>query len=202
MRAVNRGIAMIMVAIGVATSLTLAQDRPRARRSLTRPPADNERGLRELTEEEIPPNLNFYAMDPLYDPNAVLGWAQRRIEEKLDRAMVALSMGEDKVYLGWRLLKTDPKTIAFNVYRSTAGGAPVRLNAEPVSRTTDFVDTSAPAGSTNAWWVRPVADGREQDACIRVELPAGAVPIAAPTSTMATTARRDGSSGVSTWAGT
>ncbi len=66
----------------------------------TRPPRDNERGLRELTEEEIPPNLNFYAMDPLYDPNAVLGWADERIEEKLNRGMLAIPMGDGKVYLG------------------------------------------------------------------------------------------------------
>jgi hypothetical protein len=113
-------------------------------------------------------------MDPLYDPNAVLGWAPQRIEEKLDRGMVALSMGEGQAYLGWRLLKTDPDGIAFNVYRSTAGGAPVKLNAAPVSNTTDFVDTSAPVGRANAWWVRPVVDGREQDACIRAEFPADA----------------------------
>ena len=37
----------------------------------TRPPENNERGLRPLTPEEIAPNLNFYAMDPLYDPNAL-----------------------------------------------------------------------------------------------------------------------------------
>jgi len=168
-------MTMLSLALVLSASLAAAQNsRTRGRVGGTRPPADNERGLRELTQEEIPPNLNFYAMDPLYDPNAVLGWAPQRIEEKLDRGMVALSMGESKVYLGWRLLRTDPETIAFNVYRSTAAGAPVRLNTEPVRKTTDFVDTSAPAGSTNAWWVVPVVDGREQDPCVRAELTADA----------------------------
>ncbi len=64
----------------------------RAGQGSTRPPKNNERGLRELTTEEIPPNLNFYAMDPLYNPDAVLGWAEERIEEKLNRGMLALSM--------------------------------------------------------------------------------------------------------------
>jgi rhamnogalacturonan endolyase len=130
--------------------------------------------MRELTAEEIPPNLNFYAMDPLYDPNAMLGWAQERIEEKLDRGMVAAPVGQGEVYLGWRLLKTDPETITFNVYRSTVGGEPVRLNAEPVRKTTDFIDTKAPPEIENAWWVVPMIDGREQAACVRVTLAANA----------------------------
>ncbi len=36
-------------------------------------------------------------MDPLYDPNAVLGWAETRIEEKLNRGMLALPTGEGNV---------------------------------------------------------------------------------------------------------
>ena len=80
----TRYMTVLSLTLVLSVSLTPAQDR-RPQRSVggTRPPADNERGLRELTDEEIPPNLNFYAMDPLYDPNAVLGWAEQRIEETL-----------------------------------------------------------------------------------------------------------------------
>ena len=118
-----RNAATLSLTLVLCASLAWAQN-PAARRGLggTRPPANNERGLRELTDEEIPPNLNFYAMDPLYDPNAKLGWASQRIEETLDRGMLALAMGEGKVYLGWRLLRTDPQSVAFNVYRSSSGG--------------------------------------------------------------------------------
>ncbi len=144
----------------------------RAGQGGTRPPRNNERGLRELTAEEIPPNLNFYAMDPLYDPNAVLGWAEERIEEKLNRGMLALSIAEGKIYLGWRLLKTDPEDIAFNVYRSTAGSVEVKLNPQPIASTTDFVDDKAPPDQVNAWFVKPVVNGREQTASERAELPA------------------------------
>jgi len=138
----------------------------------TRPPAGNERGLRELTAEEIPPNLNFYSMDPLYNPDAVLGWAEERIEEKLNRGMLAISIAEGRVYLGWRLLKSDPEGVAFNVYRSTAGGAPVRLNAQPLTKTTDFVDEQAPPDQANAWFVKRIVDNQEEAASERAELPA------------------------------
>src|SRR5262245_60536086 len=82
----------------------------------TRPPANNENTLRPLGPDEIAPNLSFYAMDPLYKPGVPLGWAKERIEEKLDRGLVAIKT-EKGVYLGWRLLKSDPADVAFNVYR-------------------------------------------------------------------------------------
>lgn len=138
----------------------------------TRPPENNNRGLRELTAEEIPPNLNFYAMDPLYNPDAVLGWSSERIEEKLNRGMTALSIGESKVYLGWRLLKSDSDNTAFNVYRSTEGKEPVKLNAQPLTKTTDFIDEKAPLDKSNAWFVRPVVNGQEQADSEKAELPA------------------------------
>ena len=54
----------------------------------TRPPDDIDRVMRPLTPEEVPPNLNFYTIDPLYKPGTPLGWAMTRIEEKLDRGML------------------------------------------------------------------------------------------------------------------
>ncbi len=154
-----RNVTILSLVIALYVSLALAQN-PRARRGFggTRPPEGNDRGLRELTDEEIPPNLNFYAMDPLYNPDAVLGWAQERIEERINRGMLALSMGEGKVYLGWRLLKADPENVAFNVYRSTAGGKPVKLNVQPIRKTTDFIDEKAPLDQANAWLVKPIGD--------------------------------------------
>jgi rhamnogalacturonan endolyase len=101
----------------------------------------------------------------------VTGWATERVEEKLDRGMIAVAQGDGKVYLGWRLLKTDPAAIAFNVYRGTAGGDAERLNAEPLRRTTDFVDAAPPLDRENAWWVRPVVEGREGEGGGRAALP-------------------------------
>src|SRR6185436_19358622 len=105
----------------------------------TRPPENNDATLRPLTPEEIPPNLNFYAIDPLYKPGAPLGWSKTRIVETLDRGMLALALEGRQVYLSWRLLESDPDSVSFHVYRSTGGGPPVRLTAQPIAKTTDFV---------------------------------------------------------------
>jgi rhamnogalacturonan endolyase len=128
--------------------------------SSTRPPENNEQGLRPLTSEEIPPNLNFYAMDPLYAPGTPLGWATARIRETLDRGVVAIAAEGGHVYLSWRLLETDPANVRFNVYRTTATGE-TRLNAAPVATTTDFIDTSATSNPGTGWRVAPVVNGRE-----------------------------------------
>lgn len=161
-----------MLLIWIFASFVTAQNQRRPLQGSTRPPENIDRGLRELTAEEIPPNLNFYTMDPLYYPNAVLGWAEERIEEKLNRGLLALPIEGGKVYLSWRLLKTDPANIAFNVYRSTAGNDTVKLNAEPVRTTTDFIDADPLLDRANAWFVKPVIDGKEQPASEQAEMSA------------------------------
>ena len=50
--------------------------------------------------------------------------AQRQMES-LGRGVVAIPKDGGKVFVGWRLLGTDPDDIAFNVYRSS-GSAPHR----------------------------------------------------------------------------
>jgi rhamnogalacturonan endolyase len=92
--------------------------------------------------------------------------------ERLDRGLLAVVTAEGKIYLGWRLLRTDAAAIAFNVYRSTAGGKPVRLNRQPITQFTNFVDDAAPLDRKNAWWVKGVLNGRELEAADRVELSA------------------------------
>ena len=129
----------------------------------TTPSRDNDTTLRPLSPEEIPPNLNFYAVNPLYQEGARLGWSQTRIEEKIDRGMVAVATADHKVYLSWRLLKSDPAGVAFNVYRTTAGGPPEKLNGSPIEKTTDFVDRNAPPDRPNTWAVRAIINGREID---------------------------------------
>lgn len=43
--------------------------------------------------------------------------AQREVEA-LDRGLVAIRQAEGKVYLGWRLIGTEPEKTAFNLYRN------------------------------------------------------------------------------------
>jgi len=102
----------------------------------------------------------------------VSGWAKQRVEEKLDRGLMARPLEGGKVYLGWRLLKSDPPEVAFNVYRATGRMRPVKLNKEPIRQTTDFVDDNPPLNRDNRWFVKPVINGKEQAASDTVSLPA------------------------------
>ena len=129
----------------IVTAAGLAQQQPPAGpppATSTRPPENNDQTLRPLTPEEIPPNLNFYAMDPLYKPGAPLGWAAERIRERLDRGLVAVADGSGRVHVSWRLLETDPRDAGFHVFRTKAGAPDLKLTAKPVVATTDFIDAS------------------------------------------------------------
>jgi hypothetical protein len=108
------------------------------------------------------------------DKPKVTGWAADRVEEKLDRGMIVVPTKDGKVYLSWRLLKSDPPATAFNVYRSIGGGAPVKMNKAPVAATTDFVDQQPSPGRESAYWVRPVVEGKELDPSEKARLKAGA----------------------------
>jgi rhamnogalacturonan endolyase len=74
--------------------------------------------------------------------------------EKLNRGLIAAVNTEGKPYIGWRLLKDDLPNIAFNVYRQTAGSKPVKLNAKPITASTNIIDGSAPMDKPNTWFVR------------------------------------------------
>lgn len=148
--------AMMMILAAAAPRLPAPQDPPA--QSPTTPPPDNDRTLRKLSPDEIPPNLSFYAVDPLYRPGVPLGWAAEEVRERLDRGLVAVAAEGARVHLSWRLLDSDPPGVAFNVYRSTDAGAATRLNAAPITLTTDFPDAAPPAAS---WRVVPIVNGRE-----------------------------------------
>jgi rhamnogalacturonan endolyase len=96
--------------------------------------------------------------------------------EKLDRGLIARPAEGGKVYLGWRLLESDPADTAFNVYRKSAATAPVKLNAEPIVATTDFVDATATAGAEHVWSIRAVVDGKEGSDEAEAATAAGAEP--------------------------
>jgi rhamnogalacturonan endolyase len=151
-------VALALVEGGAQQQLPVPQQPPPA--TSTRPPENNDQVLRPLTPEEIPPNLNFYAMDPLYKAGAPLGWATERIRERLDRGVVAMVAEGGRVYLSWRLLDTDPRDIGFNVYRTTQAGE-TRLTPKPIVATTDFVAAIEPQLPDRGWRVAAVVNGRE-----------------------------------------
>ena len=81
--------------------------------------------------------------------------------EYLNRGIVAVRRATNQAYIGWRLLGTDPADIAFNLYRSAGGGAAVKLNASPLTHTTDFVDSTANFTRDQRLF-RPPGDGRRR----------------------------------------
>ena len=90
--------------------------------------------------------------------------------ENLGRGIVAIHQPDDKVFVSWRLLGTDPDAMAFNLYRTTDGGAPAKLNAVPIAGPTHFVDTNADLTKVTAYFVRPVLGRREQAASASFKL--------------------------------
>ena len=86
--------------------------------------------------------------------------AQRQME-RLDRGVVAVKQTNGAVFVGWRMLGTDPDAVGFNLYRTSGGSAAVKVNATEIMNATHLVDAAAPAGLPNAWSVRAVVDGRE-----------------------------------------
>lgn len=84
--------------------------------------------------------------------------------ENLTRGVVAVKEEKD-VYVGWRLFGTDPESIAFNVYRITGGGKPVKVNEKPITNSTNLPDRKADLEKPLAYFVRPVVEGKEGAAC-------------------------------------
>ena len=81
--------------------------------------------------------------------------------ERLDRGVVAINMGEGKVFIGWRMFGTDAVDVAFNVYRATGNSKPLRINPAPVDKVTWFIDTKADVSSNLLYSVREVRGRRE-----------------------------------------
>lgn len=88
----------------------------------------------------------------------VEGFAQKRVVEELNRAVIARSV-DGGVYIGWRMLAGDSETVGFDVYRQIEGEAPVKINGKPITKTTDFVDTAAPQGKVVSYRVRSLDEG-------------------------------------------
>jgi rhamnogalacturonan endolyase len=172
----NGRVAALAVSLVVAMASGAAQpQRPvpvPAPPDATRPPAGNDQTLRQLSPDEIPPNLSFYAIDPLYKPGIPLGWSSTPVVEKLGRGLTVTALDGGRAYLSWRLLQSDPEDAAFNVYRAAANGAGVKINSQVVRRTTDYVDLQASRDREHTWWVTLIANSREQGPSERVTLPA------------------------------
>jgi len=88
--------------------------------------------------------------------------AAQPVMENLSRGVVAVRTAATEAYVGWRLLATDPDDVAFNLYRASGSGKPVKLNKAPITRTTDFVDSAIESGIDYTYTIRAVSRGRER----------------------------------------
>ncbi|MEY4487895.1 MAG: hypothetical protein RIQ79_403, partial [Verrucomicrobiota bacterium] len=107
--------------------------------------------------------------------------AQRQMEF-LGRGVMVLRTSSTQTYVGWRLLGNDPEGVAFNLYRSANGATAVKVNASPLTTTTDYVDTPANLSTTAyTYSVRPVLNGVEvADTWANPAVPSYALPLNAP----------------------
>ncbi len=87
-------------------------------------------------------------------------FAQRQMET-LDRGVVAIHKENGEVFVSWRLLASDPQSIAFNLYRQTGENQPNQLNPSLISDSTNYIDTNANLDQPISYFVRPVIDGEE-----------------------------------------
>jgi len=115
----------------------------------------------------------LFAAGLLLLQSAAPALAQRQME-RLGRGVVAVRQGRDSVFVGWRLLGTEPPDMAFNLYRKTGTQAPVKLNRSPLTQSTSFWDVHASGAKSGAYFVKPVVRGVEQPASTAFTLTARA----------------------------
>jgi rhamnogalacturonan endolyase len=111
-------------------------------------------------------------------PTAATVALPARQVEALDRGLVAIRTSGNStgnIYVGWRLLGTDPSSIGFNLYCSTNGAAPVKLNGStPITASTNYVHAGQNYAQSHSYFVRRVLGGVEQAPSETFTLPAGA----------------------------
>lgn len=67
-----------------------------------------------------------------------------RVMEKLDRGLVAIRQADGGVFLSWRALDSDPRDLAFHIYRR-AGGKEERITGQALDGPTQYIDRDGAA---------------------------------------------------------
>ena len=87
------------------------------------------------------------------------GQSQRQMED-LDRGLAAIRTSEGKVFISWRLSGTEPTELSFNLYR-VLNGKTEKLNKEPITKTTGFLDENADTSKHRTYYVKTFIKGKE-----------------------------------------
>ena len=98
----------------------------------------------------------------------------QRQMENLDRGVIAIHKANDSVYIGWRMLGTEPDEIAFNIYRQSGNEKPVRLNKKPIKGSTNYEDGNVNFKKDISYFLKAVLKGKEQGKSVSFTLKANA----------------------------
>lgn len=87
----------------------------------------------------------------------------QRIVDKMDRGVVVVNKGSNKLFISWRFFATDPENIAFNLYRQVGAGTPTLLNSTPITGATNYLwtVTGTALSIASRFYVKPVLNGVE-----------------------------------------
>lgn len=88
--------------------------------------------------------------------------AKPRQMEKLDRGVIAVKTDKG-VYVGWRLLGTDPEGTSFHVYRDGK-----QINASPITSSTNYLDPDGNETSTYSIGVVINGEGKSKTDSVKV----------------------------------
>jgi rhamnogalacturonan endolyase len=101
----------------------------------------------------------------------------QRIMENIDRGVVAVCSSKDSVFISWRLLSSDAENIAFDIYRISGQGAPIKLNDNPISNGTFFIDSPSGTLKEITYMVCDSKDDNPEESPFNsYTLPGGAYP--------------------------
>lgn len=88
--------------------------------------------------------------------------------EYLNRGVHAVRQDSGNVFVSWRLLGDESQDLSFNLYRANGdlgkdGGTDkqIKLNKQPISKSTNFLDKTAASNITYTYLVRPIVKGKE-----------------------------------------
>ncbi|KEO71859.1 rhamnogalacturonan lyase [Anditalea andensis] len=113
--------------------------------------------------------------------NTHYSFGQRQMEY-LDRGVVAIK-SDGGVFVSWRLLGTEEDDLGFNVYRKAGNGKATKVNNQPITQSTNFLDKKAVHNKDYSYFVRAVLNGKEQEMSPEVKMwekPYHSIPLKTP----------------------
>ena len=96
---------------------------------------------------------HWIMMNMLLLVGSIFAFSQPYSGEKLSRGLIGIPT-EDGMYFSWRMTLEDAAGLQFDLYRSSNGGAEVKLNKEPIDRTSDFLDRTVDYTVDNRWTLK------------------------------------------------